>query len=245
MALCPPLAQSRHRLVHRTCLLLTQSGHRAPRLVASTSASYTFRCSVGFGGRSMNFRAIGALGVSFGLALCGGLISRAEAVPVSYVFSSDASVLFSDGHLETISGAFTIDLFASTLVGVPIILDGPEPEKDLYDHFSFSGSNSITATGSEQLVIIFSGPLDGNARSLAEVSYLDFATPPQIHSVQLTGTVEPTPLPAALPLFATGTRCVGPARVEKEAEAAGFPLQWSEILQRRVSQWLGRCLVFS
>ena len=108
MVLCPPLAQSRHRRVHRTCLLLNRKWHRAPRLVASTSASYTFRCSVGFGGRSMNFRAIGALGVSFGLALCGGLISRAEAVPVSYVFSSDASVLFSDGHLETISGAFTV-----------------------------------------------------------------------------------------------------------------------------------------
>ena len=169
----------------------------------------------------MNFRAIGALGVSFGLALCGGLISRAEAVPVSYVFSSDASVLFSDGHLETISGAFTIDQFASTLVGdVPIILDGPEPEKDLYDHFSFSGSNSITATGSEQLVIIFSGPLDGHARSLAEVSYLDFADPPQIHSVQLTGRVEPTPLPAALPLFATGLGALGLLGWRRKRKAA-------------------------
>ena len=146
----------------------------------------------------MNFRAIGAFGVSFGLALCGGLISRAEAVPISYVFTSNASVLFSDGHLETISGGFTIDHDTSTLVGGPILLVGPLPENDLYDHLSFSGDNSITATGSAQLAIIFSGPLDGNARSMADVSYFDFSSNGPIRGVEMTGRVVPAAVPAPI-----------------------------------------------
>ena len=157
----------------------------------------------------MNFRAIGALSVSFGMALGGGLISRAEAVPVSYVFTSNASVLFSDGNLETISGGFTIDIQADTIVGGPILLNGPEPENDLYDHFGLALDNAINVFGSESLDIVFFGTLDGHARSLAEVSYIDFSSNGPIRSVQVTGGVEPTPLPAALPLFATGLGALG------------------------------------
>jgi hypothetical protein len=170
----------------------------------------------------MNFRAIGALGVSFGLALCGGLISRAQAVPVSYVFSSNASVKFTDGHLESITGGFTIDHDTSTLVGGPILLAGPEPEHDNYFSLSFSGDNSIAAFGStERLDIIFSGPLDGHARSMLDVSYLDFTSSNgAIFGELMTGVVVPTPLPAALPLFATGLGVLGLVGWRRKRRAA-------------------------
>ena len=145
-----------------------------------------------------------------GIALCGAGITRAEAVPVHYVFSPDASILFADGHLETITGDFTIDIEADTITGSQIVLDGLFPEKGLYDHFSYSADNGMNVFGGPGgLFLTFQGVLDGHARSIADARFLDFSNPPVIEMQTLTGEVLPTPIPAALPLFATGLAGLG------------------------------------
>ena len=104
------------------------------------------RWSIGF---DRNAKGYGRLAVyrtlvaAFGVALWVGMVPRAEATPITYVFSPGASIQFTDGNVEAITGSFTIDHDTSTLTGGPIILTGPEPENDLYDHPSSSNDNSI------------------------------------------------------------------------------------------------------
>jgi hypothetical protein len=137
------------------------------------------RWSIGFdrnatgNGRLAIYRTLVA---AFWVALWVGIVPGAEATPISYVFSPGASIQFDDGNIEAITGGFTIDHETSTLTGGPIILTGPEPENDLYDHPSFSGDNSIIFFGSEQLELTFSGPLDGHSRTVVDATYLDFSS---------------------------------------------------------------------
>jgi len=142
---------------------------------------------------------------AFGVALSMGIVSGAEATPISYVFSPGASIQFDDGNIEAITGGFTIDHETSTLTGGPIILTGPEPENDLYDHPSFSGDNSIIFFGSEQLELIFSGPLDGHSRTVVDATYLDFSSsgPIRIADNGAVGqVVQVVPEPSGLAIIA-------------------------------------------
>lgn len=143
---------------------------------------------------------------AFGVALCVGIVSEAEATPITYVFSPGATIEFTDGNVETITGSFTIDHATSTLTGGPIVLAGPEPENDLYDHPLFSGDNSITVFGSEQLVLIFDGPLDGHPRTIADAEYDDFSSPDgRIFMVRngAVGQAQVVPEPSALAIIAS------------------------------------------
>jgi hypothetical protein len=142
---------------------------------------------------------------AFGVALWVGIVPGAEATPIPYVFLPGASIQFDDGHIEAITGGFTIDRETSTLTGRPIILTGPEPENDLYDHPSFSGDNSITFFGSEQLELIFSGPLDGHSRTVVDAAYLDFSSPGPIRIADNGAggqVVQAVPEPSALAIIA-------------------------------------------
>jgi hypothetical protein len=73
--------------------------------------------------------------------------SRADVIN-NYVFSSDASLTFTDGNVETITGSFTVDATNSTVLNASIMLSSASPEAGTYslDPFISLGGNGIVAT---------------------------------------------------------------------------------------------------
>jgi hypothetical protein len=85
-----------------------------------------------------------------------------NATPINYTFSSNASVTFSDGNAEAISGTFTADTATTTLSNISITLTGPTPEEGTYNNsVLFTGNNmQLTGGGAEFVNLVFTSPLN-------------------------------------------------------------------------------------
>ena len=162
------------------------------------------------------------LAAVFGMTLCAWLIPGANATPITYVFSPDASIKFTDGNVETITGGFTIDIVADTIAGVSILLGGLFPESGLYDHFSYSADNQIIVTGGPGFLQLgFDGVLNGVPRLIVDAEYLNFSSPPPVFIAPngATGQVQPVPEPAPLALIALSLTLLMFSRIRRRAKS--------------------------
>jgi hypothetical protein len=152
--------------------------------------------------------------------LCAGLIAvgfsaPARASTVTYAFSSNASATGS-GDSSTFSGYFTYDTVSGD-VTAPIGITVGGTDAGTYDSLISGGNAGLyiatnVATG-DQIDIYLAAFLNGTSPdNISTVYWGTVSSPPTGSSPQSTtetGFVSPTPLPAALPLFAGGLGMVG------------------------------------
>jgi hypothetical protein len=163
------------------------------------------------------------LGVGLGSSLSFFAAGNAHAIPVSYVINSGTSATL-NGSVETITGSFTFDAATFTESLVSITATGPSPFAGTYtdnaldiSQLQGDGANNIVcgSVGGETLCLNFLNPLSGGAASL---HFVGFGTTPNssptAYDSTPTGSASPgtpgaAPVPAALPLFATGLGLMG------------------------------------
>jgi PEP-CTERM motif len=132
----------------------------------------------------------------------------ARAGPISYVFTSDASVVLA-GDTEAISGSFTFDTTTITETDVTITLTGPSPFSGTYTQgpaFDM-GSNDEVLAGTPvyfslpDMGILFAADLNVPSDPLVSIS-VESATGTGVTSTMLTGAAV-VPEPASLALLGT------------------------------------------
>ena len=159
------------------------------------------------------------LGVAFAATalLAAGVVTASPtfAATVTYDFSPGASAT-GDGDSSTFSGYFTYDTVSGD-VTVPIGITVTGTDAGTYNTLISGGNAGLyiatsTTTG-DQIDIYLAQYLDGTSPdNLSTVYWGTVASPPtgsSPHSTVESGFVSPTPLPAALPLFAGGLGMVG------------------------------------
>jgi hypothetical protein len=140
----------------------------------------------------------------------------ASAALITYTFSNDASITFSDGNVEDVSGSFVLNTTGGVVSNADITLSGNAPEAGTYDANPFyDTSNRPTVCGSPSgdipiLCVWFQAPLDGSTVALiasppSGIGY--FPTDPGINVTETTVTGDissdaPLPEPSSLALFA-------------------------------------------
>ena len=151
---------------------------------------------------------------------------RAFATPITYEFSADASATFPTGACtiapctDNISGTFTFDP-TTTLLSAPDIIVTGNVEAGTYDTIPglpiSTGADIKAATSAlspTSISIVFVSPLDSTGASLSSITfYTDLGaliTQSNFGPSAVTGSADPiAPLPASLPLFATGLSGLG------------------------------------
>jgi hypothetical protein len=162
---------------------------------------------------------VAALSLCAGLALAAG---TANASTVTYDFSPGASAT-GGGDSSTFSGYFTYDTSTHD-VTAPIGITVGGTDAGTYDTLISGGNAGLyiatnTTTG-DQIDIYLATFLNGTSPdTLSTVYWGTVADPATVQSTTETGFVSPTPLPAALPLFAGGLGFVGYLTGRKKRKA--------------------------
>jgi|HubBroStandDraft_5_1064220.scaffolds.fasta_scaffold264968_1 hypothetical protein len=149
--------------------------------------------------------------------------SPASAATITYdLVGVTATIALGDEFvIDTLTGNFTFDPTTTTLSAVDIFLAGPVQAIELPDFVTPStftsiipnsifpfidGSNQIVATNAKggELVLAFTDDLGLSADPLSVIIILQ-----QFSFGVTTGAAVPTPLPAALPLFASSLGALG------------------------------------
>jgi len=142
---------------------------------------------------------------------------RANASPIDYTFSG-ASITFDGSGTDTITGSFVYDssLPSQQLSSVNITVSGPVyPSVSSQSFCTPCAPNQIyfgLPGGIPDYVMDFGSNLNGAAASLTFGSFYSNSTLQLFQSSNVSGSVLPipsTPLPTALPLFASGLGALG------------------------------------
>jgi len=167
--------------------------------------------------RTSMMRALLIVGVlAFGLV--GAM--RADAAPITYSFSSDASFVH-DGYVEQITGQFTFDLATGQETNLQFTVSGPDFVSDTYTATSdgYTGNtNTISANGTmnDALGMYFAGPLDGTSDAITLVVFENTAFGAAYdYTQQVTGQVNPAAVPEPASLTMLGMGVAGIAAVRR------------------------------
>jgi len=143
----------------------------------------------------------------------------ADAAPITYSFSSDASFVH-DGYVEQITGQFTFDLATGQETNLQFTVSGLDFVSDTYTATSdgYTGNtNTISANGTmnNALGMYFRGPLDGTSDPITLVVFENTAFGAAYdYTQQVTGQVNPAavPEPASLTLLGMGVAGIAAVR---------------------------------
>jgi hypothetical protein len=144
-----------------------------------------------------------------------------ELVDATATFVANPSIGEMTSYTLNIDGTFTYDTTTLAATSVDITLSGapvsPQIDNVLREYtkspagISFTGPAFSAVTNdnccSVAISARFANPLDYSADPLVDFLYETSAGP--TYAISVTGFADPTPLPAALPLFATGLGAMG------------------------------------
>jgi hypothetical protein len=168
---------------------------------------------------------IGASALSAALVMMLVFPRDASAALITYTFSNDAALTFSDGNVEDVSGSFVLNTTGGVVSNADITLTGAAPEAGTYDANPFYDTSAGPAVcGSPSgnfplLCMWFQTPLDGStttsvliASPPSGVGYFPTNPGTNITETAAAGGVSSesaVPEPSSLALFAGAVGLVG------------------------------------
>jgi hypothetical protein len=167
------------------------------------------------GGQPMNRFVLAAAALSL-------LAASANAATITYDIGTTTAT-FAGGGLDTLTGTFTVDFTANTLTNIAITVSGnviPGVSPPVPTTFGTPNTLSPNTVGAQnpagQFVVVhlvFQDNLGNSPDAITQVNFTQGSIGLNVMSLTASGTATPqtsaTPLPAALPLFATGIGGLG------------------------------------